>query len=93
MPILEVSITGRGNEGKLFSSPPRPDRLWAHPAPPILWVTGDLSPGVKRPGEKLNTHFHLVPELRMRGAIPPLPIRPHGVALNLAQDMSSERGT
>jgi hypothetical protein len=30
-------------------------------------------PGVKRPDMKLTIHLHLVPRLRMRGAIPPLP--------------------
>jgi hypothetical protein len=29
--------------------------------PPIQWVTGALSLGVKRPGVKLTTHLHLVP--------------------------------
>jgi len=41
--------------------------------PPIQWVPGALTPGVKRPGMKLTTHLHLVPRLRMRGAIPHLP--------------------
>jgi len=34
--------------------------------------TGDLSSGVKRPGVELTPHLHLVPKLRLRGAIPPL---------------------
>jgi hypothetical protein len=29
--------------------------------PPIQWVPGALSLGVKRPGLKLTTHLHLVP--------------------------------
>jgi hypothetical protein len=29
--------------------------------------------GIKRPGVKLTTHFHLVPRLRMRGATSPCP--------------------
>jgi hypothetical protein len=29
--------------------------------PPIQWVPGALSLGVKRPGVKLTTHLHLVP--------------------------------
>jgi hypothetical protein len=37
--------------------------------PPIQWVPGALSRGVK-----LTTHLHLVPRSRMRGAIPPLPL-------------------
>jgi hypothetical protein len=35
--------------------------------------TGALTPGVKRGrGVKLTTHLHLVPRLRIHGAIPPL---------------------
>jgi hypothetical protein len=41
--------------------------------PPIQWVPGALTLGVKRPGVKLTIHLHLVPRSRMRGAIPPLP--------------------
>jgi hypothetical protein len=32
---------------RIFSSPRRPDRLWG-PQPPIQWVLGALSSGVKR---------------------------------------------
>jgi hypothetical protein len=41
--------------------------------PSVKWVLGAFSAGggvLKRPG---RDHFHLVPRLRMRGAIPPLP--------------------
>jgi hypothetical protein len=31
---------------------------------------------------KLTTDLHLTPKLRMRGAIPPLSIRLHGVVLS-----------
>jgi hypothetical protein len=31
---------------------------------------------------KLTTHLVLVPSSRMRGAIPPLPIRLHGMVLS-----------
>jgi hypothetical protein len=41
--------------------------------PPIQWVSGELTPGVKWPGVKLTTHLLLVPRSRMRGAIPPPP--------------------
>jgi hypothetical protein len=34
---------------------------------------GALTLQLKRLGVKLTTHFHLVPRLRMRGAVPPLP--------------------
>jgi len=39
----------------------------------IQWVPGALNLGVKRRGVKLTTHLHLMPRLRMRGAIPLLP--------------------
>jgi hypothetical protein len=48
-----------------FSSPPRPDRLWG---PPSLLANGYL-----RSGCEAATHPHLVPRLRMHGAVPPLP--------------------
>jgi hypothetical protein len=35
--------------------------------------SGALSPGVRGWGVKLTTHLHLVPRLRKREAIPPLP--------------------
>jgi hypothetical protein len=54
---------------------------------------GGLSQRVKRPGRMLTTHLHLVPRLRMRGSIPPLPIRFHCVVLKGAEDSSSWRGT
>jgi hypothetical protein len=41
--------------------------------PPIQWVPGALSLGVKRQVMKLTTHIHLVPRSRMRGSIPALP--------------------
>jgi hypothetical protein len=40
--------------------------------PPIQWVSGALSFGVKRPGREAD-HSHLVPRSIMRGAILPLP--------------------
>jgi len=37
-------------------------------------VTGGSYPGGKATGGvKLATHFHLVPRLKMRGSVPPLP--------------------
>jgi hypothetical protein len=40
--------------------------------PPIQWVPGVLSPGVKHGrGVTLTTHPHIVP--RLKGAVPPLP--------------------
>jgi hypothetical protein len=33
-------------------------------------------------GVKLTIHLHVVPRLRMRGPVPPLPVRLHGVGLS-----------
>jgi hypothetical protein len=44
--------------------------------PPIQWVPGALSPGVKWPGREAVHSPHLVSRLRMCGAIPPLPNTP-----------------
>jgi hypothetical protein len=49
-------------------------------------------PMVIRRGVKLTTHLHLVPRLRIRGTIPPFPIRLHGVVLSYVQDTSSWPG-
>jgi hypothetical protein len=56
-----------------FPSPPRPDRFWGPPsllfnghwgALPCVYFGRDL---------KLTIHLHLVPRLRISGAIPSLP--------------------
>jgi hypothetical protein len=60
-------------EGWEFFSSPRPDRLWGPTQPPIQWVPGALSLGVKRSGVKLTTELHLVLKPRKRGAIPAIP--------------------
>jgi hypothetical protein len=45
--------------------------------PPVQWVPGVLSPGVKcGRGVTLTTHPHLVPRSRVVGAIPPPPQAP-----------------
>jgi hypothetical protein len=68
------SIPCRVNKGIFFSSPRRPDRLWF---PSSLLPSGYQ--GIFSRGElsgrsvKMATHLHLVPRLRTRGAIPPLP--------------------
>jgi hypothetical protein len=49
--------------------------------PPIQGVPGALSLGIKRPGREAD-HSHLVPRSRMRGVVPPPPIRLHGVVLS-----------
>jgi hypothetical protein len=51
---------------------------------PASWPkgAGNLSPGLSGRGVKFTTQLYLVPRLRLRGAIRPLPIRLHGVVLN-----------
>jgi hypothetical protein len=45
-----------------FLYPLCPDRLWGPTQPPVQWVPGVLSQGVKRGrGVMLTTHPHLVP--------------------------------
>jgi hypothetical protein len=63
VPYSAVGITtGYGLDGwevivwvpvgaRSFSSPGHPDRLWG---PPFQWGLGDLSPGVKRPGNEAD---------------------------------------
>jgi len=48
----------------------------------IQRVAGDISPGMKQPGREAVIHLHLVPRLRMLGAIPPFSLRLHDVVLN-----------
>jgi len=63
----------QGQWWDFFSSPPPSDRLWGLPS---LLSNGDLRllpRGLIVQGVKMTTHLHLVPNLRMRGAIPPLP--------------------
>jgi hypothetical protein len=55
----------------LFATASRPVLGPTHS--PIQWVPGALSPGVKRPGHEADHSPNLVPKLRMRGAIHPLP--------------------
>jgi hypothetical protein len=40
---------------RIFISPCLPDRLWGPPKPPIQWVPGALSPGVKGPGREADS--------------------------------------
>jgi hypothetical protein len=50
--------------------------------PPIQWVPGALSPGVKRPGREADHSPPSSAEVKNGGAIPPLPIHLHGMVLN-----------
>jgi hypothetical protein len=45
---------------------------WGPTQPPIQWVPGALSLGVKRPGREAATHLQLVPRSRIRASIHPL---------------------
>jgi len=53
--------------------PKRPQRLWGPTSPRFngYWV---ISRRQNAQGEKLTMHLHLVPKLRISGAIPPLPL-------------------
>jgi hypothetical protein len=53
---------------EFLSSPQRPDRLWG---PPLQWVPGAVSPGVKRPGRESDHSPPPVQRSRRRGAISP----------------------
>jgi hypothetical protein len=57
----------------IFSSPPRPDRLWGPPSLSTNGYHGLLLWGQSGQGMKLTTHLHLVSRLRIRGATLPLP--------------------
>ena len=62
----------------LLSSPllflhSRPDRLW-NPTSLLVKRKRVSFPWVQRPGRKVSTRVHLVPTLRMSGAIPHLPL-------------------
>jgi hypothetical protein len=53
--------------------------------PPIQWVPGALSLAVKWPGYETDRSPPSSAEVRMRGAIPPPPIRLHEVVLSLSK--------
>jgi len=70
---------------------------WANPTSYPMSTGSSIPWGKAAGGVKLTTYLHLVPRLRMRGALPPLPkyvmrwclikkeIRLHGVVLSLVQ--------
>jgi len=62
----------------LFATASRP--LLVPTQPPLQWVSGSLSLGVKRPGR--DSHFYLVPRSKNAWSFTStLPIRLHGVVL------------
>jgi hypothetical protein len=74
MSHVPVARQGPGrNIHFVFSKSPRP--ALRSTQPPIQWVPGALSPGIKQPGHK---DLQLLPRSRKYGSIHPLPIRLHG---------------
>jgi len=54
-----------------------------HIQPPIQWVTGELSPGIKRPGHEAGHSLPTSTEVKNGWSYTTTtPIRPHGVVLN-----------
>lgn len=83
--VIRLRIGQPGKPGSIsrwgeyfFSSPQRPDQLWCLASLLCPMVTGE---GVKRQVVKLTTQVHPVLKLRMRGSIPPFPMRLHSVVL------------
>jgi hypothetical protein len=74
-----------GRSWEFFSSPSRPDQIWGPPS--LLCTSCPFPAGKAAGGANLTTHFHLVPRLRMRRAMPLLPNTPvwHGHQLGKAQ--------
>jgi len=77
---LAFTITGDyfphlhlGTGKRFFSTPTRPVRLWG-PRSSLFSGYRGASPGAKRLGVNLTTDFHLVPRLKVSGAIPLLPL-------------------
>jgi hypothetical protein len=66
----------RAVKGLFLSSPPRPDRLWGPPSLLSGELTGVLSLGAKQPGREADHSSQFSAEVRMHGAIPPLPNTP-----------------
>jgi len=56
---------------RYFTTQKHPDQLLCLIQPPIQWVIGALSPGLKQSGVNLTTDLHLVSRLRTSGATPP----------------------
>jgi hypothetical protein len=79
---LDVQSYIPGSIGKIFflSTGPRP--VLGPTQPPIQWVPGVLSPGVKRQRREADWSAPSSAEVRNGGAVLPLPIRLHGIVRN-----------
>jgi hypothetical protein len=82
--VMGYELDGRGSipgRGKIiFSIGSRPLLRPIHP--PIQWVPGDLSPGVKRLGREADHSPPPSSEVKNGRSIPPLPICLHDTVLN-----------
>jgi hypothetical protein len=67
------SIHGRAK--RCFLTSQRPDQLWGPTQPPIQWVPGPLSPGIKRPGREADHSPPSSAEIKNGEAIQPRPRR------------------
>jgi hypothetical protein len=65
-----VSIPGSGK--RFYSTPQRPDRLWAHPSTSPMG-TGGSFPGGKAAGREADHSPLSSAEVKNGGAVPPLP--------------------
>jgi hypothetical protein len=74
--VCRGSIPSRGK--RVFSPSQRPDCL-GPTQPPVQWVSETLSLAVKRPAREGDHFPPYSAEIKNGGAIPPFPIRLHGV--------------
>jgi hypothetical protein len=56
---------------RYFTAQKHPDQHLCPLQPPIQWVKGALSPGLKESGVNLTTDLHLVSRVRTSAATPP----------------------
>jgi hypothetical protein len=61
------------SSARFFSSPQCPGRLWGLTQPPVQWVLGALSPGVKHQECEANHSPPANAKDKKGGALPPLP--------------------
>jgi hypothetical protein len=64
---IQFSYPGRGK--RFFSLPQHPDQFWT-----LARVPGAVSLGSSGQEMRLTTHLHIVPRIRICGAIPSLPL-------------------